>query len=48
MDSWLQKPEQLNVPELQTYVNGVRNDIIAVKNGIRYAYDNGLAEGGVN
>lgn len=37
-----------NIPELQTYVNGIRIDINAVKNGIKLKYNNGLAEGSVN
>jgi transposase len=36
------------IPEIQTYINGVRKDINAVKNGISLAYNNGLAEGSVN
>lgn len=31
-----------------TYINGLRNDITAVKNGIDFKYNNGLAEGSVN
>lgn len=34
--------------ELQTYVNGIRIDINAVKNGIKLKYNNGFAEGSVN
>ena len=40
--------ENFNIPELQTYVNGIRIDINAVKNGIKLKYNNGLAEGSVN
>lgn len=40
--------ERFNIPELQTYVNGIRFDIKAVKNGIKMKYNNGLAEGSVN
>ena len=42
------KLEKFNIPELQTYVNGIRQDIVAVKNGIAMQYNNGLAEGSVN
>ena len=45
---WLEKIENFNIPELQTYVNGIRIDINAVKNGIKLKYNNGLAEGSVN
>lgn len=48
MEQWLKKLEKLDIPELQTYVNGVRKDIEAVKNGITFGYNNGLAEGSVN
>ena len=34
LDAWLVKLEKFNIPELQTYVNGIRQDIVAVKNGI--------------
>lgn len=30
------------------HVNGIRQDIVAVKNGIVMQYNNGLAEGSVN
>lgn len=42
---WLKK---LDIPEIQTYVNGIRKDLDAVCNGIQYEYNNGLAEGNVN
>lgn len=48
LDLWLQKLEAFNIPELQTYVNGIRKDVEAVKNGIENEYNNGLAEGSVN
>ena len=46
--TWLEKTENFNIHELQTYVNGIRIDINAVKNGIKLKYNNGLAEGSVN
>ena len=48
MEAWLEKLEEHDIPELQAYINGVRKDIDAVKNGISLAYNNGLAEGSVN
>lgn len=48
LDTWLSRLEDYNIPELQTYVNGIRTDIDAVKNGIELQYNNGLAEGSVN
>ena len=46
--TWLSILEDYNIPELQTYVNGIRTDIDAVKNGIEFQYNNELAEGSVN
>ena len=34
--------------ELDRYINGLKTDLQAVKNGIAYPYNNGLAEGSVN
>lgn len=48
LDEWLEKLEAFNIPEIQTYINGIRKDIKAVKNGIALLYNNGLAEGSVN
>ena len=48
LDSWLEKVANVNIPELNTYINGVQKDVDAVKNGISLAYNNGLAEGSVN
>ena len=48
LEEWLKKLEQFNITELQTYVNGVRKDLDTVKNGIKYEYNNGLAEGSIN
>lgn len=48
LDVWLDKLQQVDMPELQTYVNGVRHDLSAEKNSIDLPYNNGLAEGSVN
>jgi transposase len=40
--------EQLQIDELNTYINGLKNDLTAVKNGINFKYNNGLAEGSDN
>ena len=39
------KIESFNIPDLQTYINGIRIDIDTVKNGIRLKYNNGLIFG---
>lgn len=48
ISNWLACLERLNIPEIQTYVNGVKKDIDAVTYGIKYEYNNGFAEGSVN
>ena len=45
---FLSNAKLLGIPELNTYLGGSTNDILAVKNAISYAYNNGLAEGSVN
>lgn len=45
---WIEQVEELNIPELNTYANGIRRDSSAVTNGIELGYNNGLAEGSVN
>ena len=45
---WIEQVEELNIPELNTYANGIRRDSSAVINGIELGYNNGLAEGSVN
>ena len=40
--------DRFNIPELKTYINGIRYDIDAVKKGIELQYNNGLAESSVN
>ena len=48
LESWIENASTLvALPELQSYVNGLRNDKDAVKNAILYDYNNGLAEGSV-
>jgi len=48
MDVWLEKAEGYKIEELTTFVNGIQEDITAVKNSILYDYNNGLDEGSVN
>lgn len=48
IDNWISNAKLLGIPELNTYLGGLTNDILAVKNAISYAYNNGLAEGSVN
>ena len=48
IDEWINAAQKYDIPELQTFINGIKKDITAVKNGIIYSYNNGLAEGSVN
>ena len=48
LNEWLNNAEKLEIQELETFINGIRNDQDAVENAIRYSYSNGLAEGSVN
>jgi predicted transcriptional regulator len=45
---WIRKAAALNIEELNSFISGLRKDLQAVKNGIEYRYNNGLAEGSVN
>ena len=44
----MQEADLLQISEVNSYINGLRNDISVVKNAITYDYSNGLAEGSVN
>ena len=48
LEQWLDATSRLDIDELNSFVKGVRRDITAVKNAIRFDYNNGLAEGSVN
>lgn len=48
LEKWMEKAEELKIEDLNSYINGLKNDLEAVKNGIKYTYNNGLAEGSVN
>lgn len=48
LDSWIEECLNLNISELKSFVNGINQDIDAVKSAIILEYNNGLAEGSVN
>lgn len=48
MEQWIHRATGLNIREVNSFINGITRDITAVKNAIRYEYNNGLAEGSVN
>jgi hypothetical protein len=45
---WMAKTESLGIDEINSFINGLKKDIVAVKNAITLEYNNGLAEGSVN
>ncbi|MDL2302366.1 transposase, partial [Lachnospiraceae bacterium OttesenSCG-928-D06] len=46
--AWIKQAEKIEtLPELLSYVGGLKQDLTAVKNAILYDYNNGLAEGSV-
>lgn len=48
LGKWLEKMEKMDIPEISSFVEGTKKDIIAAQNSIAYEYNNGLAEGSVN
>ncbi|MCG4581006.1 ISL3 family transposase [Clostridium cochlearium] len=48
LDQWIHKATELNINEINSFVNGITRDIDAVKNAVLYEYNNGLAEGSIN
>ena len=47
-ERWLSYSKLLEIKEINSFINGLERDIVAVKNAIIYEYSNGLAEGSVN
>ena len=45
LDTWLKKAKQLDVIELNSFINLIESDIEAMKNAIVYNFSNGLTEG---
>ena len=45
LETWLKKAKQLDVIELNSFINLIESDIEAVKNAIIYNFSNGLTEG---
>ena len=48
LDKWFTKTKKHKIPEMNSFITGIERYIEAVKNGIKYEYNNGLAEGSVN
>jgi predicted transcriptional regulator len=48
LEDWLKSASALAIDEINSFINGIMSDLDAVKNSIRFEYNNGLAEGKVN
>lgn len=48
LDLWIEKYTKLDIGEINSFISGIKRDIVAVKNAIDYEHSNGLAEGKVN
>jgi hypothetical protein len=48
LNKWIKDARELGIDEITSFINGISRDIDAVKNAIKYNYNNGLAEGSVN
>lgn len=48
LESWLDTADNSDIPEIKSFVTGVRLGLEATKAAIQYSYSNGIAEGTVN
>jgi hypothetical protein len=48
LKKWLTDAAVVDIEEMRSFANGLKNDLPAVLNAFRYDYSNGLAEGSVN
>ena len=48
LDAWMKSAKRFGIDEIDSFINGISADLDAVKNAIRFEYNNGLAEGSVN
>ena len=48
LPQWITVAEELNLGELNTFINGIKKDIDTVQHTFTSPYSNGLAEGSVN
>ena len=48
LNLWIEDSLNLGISEIKSFINGLKQDIDAVKNAISLDYNNGLAEGSVN
>jgi len=48
LNKWIKDAQTLGIDEINSFIGGITRDMEAVKNAIKYDYNNGLAEGSVN
>lgn len=48
LNAWIKDARLLKIAEIDSFIGGITRDIEAVKNAIKYCFNNGLAEGSVN
>ena len=48
LEDWMEATIPIGIEEINSFINGLNADLDAVKNAIRYEYNNGLAEGSIN
>lgn len=48
LEIWIRNTKEYKISEINSFISGIERDIEAVKNSIKYDYNNGLAEGSVN
>lgn len=48
LDKWIEKAKKLDIPEIDSFIYGLKRDWDAVRNAIKYEYSNGLVEGSIN
>lgn len=48
LNQWIEKARKLDIPEIDSFVCGLERDLDAVRNAIKYEYNNGLVEGSIN
>ena len=48
LDKWIEEAPALGIREIESFIGGIKRDMEAVKNAVKYDYNNGLAEGSVN
>lgn len=48
LDAWMERVESSDLPDLQSFVRGLRRDAVAVRAGVSRPWSNGQTEGQVN